>query len=67
MINDLSNVVLWLIRAGVAFRLAYCLFRMIFSEEEQGQYKKRAINTVVFYVLAESVWGIKGVVVGYFG
>ena len=36
------------------------------NEEEAGMYKKRARNTVVFYVIAESIWQIKELVLGYY-
>ena len=37
------------------------------AEEEQTQYRKRAKNTVLFYVFAESVWQIKEIVFFYYG
>lgn len=33
------------------------------AEEEQAQYRKRAKNTVLFYVVAESIWQIKDIVI----
>ncbi len=43
------------------------MVRLEGAAEEQTQYQKRAKNTVVFYVLAESVWQIKEVVLRYYG
>jgi uncharacterized membrane protein YqjE len=37
------------------------------AEEEQARYKKRAKNTVVFYVIAECIWQIKEIVFFYYG
>jgi len=37
------------------------------AEEEQMQFKKRAKNTVLFYVLAECIWQIKDIVFYYYG
>ena len=51
-VNDISNVLINLIRAGAIFRLAYCLFRMVAAEDEQMMFKKRARNVVIFYVIA---------------
>ena len=36
------------------------------SAEEQAQYKKRARNTVIFYVIAESIWQIKDLILYYY-
>lgn len=66
-INDISMVVISLIRVGTVFRFIYCMVRLEGAEEEQVQYRKRAKNTVLFYVLAESVWQIKEIVFFYYG
>ena len=66
LVVEIANTFIWLIRAGAAFRLVYCLFRLIFSEEEAGQHRKRARNVVVFYILAESIWQLKTLVLGYY-
>ena len=49
------------------FRFVYCMVRLQAAEEEQTLYQKRAKNTVVFYVLAESIWQIKDMVFYYYG
>ena len=56
-----------LIRLGAVFRFIYCMVRLEGAEEEQMQYRKRARNTVLFYVLAESIWQIKEIVFYYYG
>ena len=66
-INDISMAVISLIRVGAVFRFIYCMVRLEGAEEEQIQYRKRAKNTVLFYVLAESVWQIKEIVFFYYG
>ena len=66
MIDEVSKAVVWLIRAGAAFRLCYCLFRMISADDDSAMYKRRAKNTVVFYIIAECVWIIKDVVMKYY-
>ncbi len=66
-INDISMAVISLIRVGAVFRFIYCMVRLEGAEEEQMQYRKRAKNTVLFYVLAESVWQIKEIVFFYYG
>ena len=66
-IDDISMAVISLIRLGAVFRFIYCMVRLEGAEEEQMQYRKRAKNTVLFYVLAESVWQIREIVFYYYG
>lgn len=66
-IDDISMAVITLIRLGAVFRFIYCMVRLESAEEEQVQYRKRAKNTVLFYVLAESVWQIREIVFFYYG
>ena len=66
LINEISNVVLILIRAGTVFRVAYCLLRLVTAEEEAAQYKKRIRNTIIFYILAESAFILKDIFMYYF-
>ena len=66
-LDDISMAVIALIRAGAVFRFLYCMIRLESAEEEQMQYRKRAKNTVLFYVLAESVWQIREIVFFYYG
>ena len=66
-IDDISMAVISLIRLGAVFRFIYCMVRLEGAEEEQAQYRRRAKNTVLFYVLAESVWQIREIVFFYYG
>lgn len=66
-LDDISMAVIVLIRAGAVFRFIYCMVRLQGAEEEQAQFKKRAKNMVLFYVLAESIWQIKDIVFYYYG
>ena len=66
-IDDISMAVISLIRLGAVFRFIYCMVRLEGAAEEQAQYRRRAKNTVLFYVLAESVWQIKEIVFYYYG
>lgn len=65
-LDDISVAVIALIRVGAVFRFIYCMVRLEGAEEEQAQFKKRAKNTVLFYVLAECIWQIKDIVFYYF-
>lgn len=66
-LDDISTAVISIIRLGAVFRFVYCMIRLQGAEEEQAQYKKRAKNTVLFYIIAESVWQIKDIVFYYYG
>ncbi|SHH59235.1 mercury transporter [Sporanaerobacter acetigenes] len=63
---ELSNVLIWLVRAGVGARIAYCFVKATHNEEIEV-YKRRMRNTLIFYILAESVWQLKDIAIYYFG
>ncbi len=65
-IDDISAVVLILIRAGAACRVVLSLIRLMTAEEEAAQYKKRLRNTLMFYIVAELAFVIKDIVINYF-
>ena len=64
--DDISNAIIILIRLGAAARFIYCMLRLAGAEEQATQYKKRAKNTVIFYIIAESIWQIKDIVIFYY-
>ncbi|MBD5480365.1 MAG: mercury transporter [Lachnospiraceae bacterium] len=66
-IDDISIAIISLIRLGVAFRFVYCMVRLQGAEEEAAQFRKRVKNTVMFYIIAESIWQIKDIVMYYYG
>lgn len=66
-LDDISMALISLIRAGAVFRFVYCMVRLQGAEEEQAQYRKRAKNTVLFYVIAESIWQIRDIIMYYYG
>lgn len=66
-LDDISMAVIGLIRLGAVFRFIYCMVRLQGAEEEQVQFKKRATNTVIFYVIAECIWQIKELIFFYYG
>lgn len=65
-LDDISNAIIILVRLGAAARFIYCMIRLSGAEEEQTQHKKRAKNTVIFYILTESIWQIKDLVIYYY-
>ena len=60
--DDLSKAIILLVRVGAVARFIYCMVRL----EQAAQYKKRARNTVIFYVIAESIWQIKDLILYYY-
>jgi hypothetical protein len=56
LIDEISKAIIMLIRVGCVARFIYCMIRLSAAEEEATQYKKRAKNTVIFYILAECEW-----------
>ena len=65
-LDDISNAIIALIRVGAGFRFFFCMVRMESAEEEATQYRKRAKNTVLFYIIAESIWQIKDIILYYY-
>lgn len=66
LLKEMADTFVMLIRSGSALRVIYCLIRIGTSEEEAAMFRKRARNTVVFYILAECIWQIKELVLGYY-
>jgi hypothetical protein len=66
LIDEISKAIIMLIRVGCVARFIYCMIRLSAAEEEATQYIKRAKNTVIFYILAESVWQIKDLILYYY-
>jgi len=65
-LDDISMMVISLIRLGAVARFLFCMIRLQGAEEEQAQYRKRAKNVVVFYILSECIWQIKEMVFYYY-
>ncbi len=64
--DDLSKAIILLVRVGAVARFISCMVRRAAAEEQAAQYKKRARNTVIFYVIAESIWQIKDLILYYY-
>jgi len=65
-VKDVADAVMLIIRLGAVARLLYCFIRLGAAEEETTQYKKRAKNTLIFYIIAESIWAIKDIILWYY-
>jgi hypothetical protein len=67
IIKELSRALIGLIRLGCATRVTYCAVCAISNTEDAGMYKKRAMTTVGFYILAESINAVKTLLTHYYG
>jgi hypothetical protein len=65
-IDEITNAVMILVRLGVAGRFIFCMVKLIGADEDAGKYKKRAKNAVLFWIIAESIWTIKEIVLHYY-
>jgi len=65
-LEELAQAIIVLIRLGCICRFIYCMIRLSGSEEEVTRYKKRARNVLLFYILAESIWQIKEIIIYYY-
>lgn len=65
-LEELAQACILLIRVGCVFRLIYSMVRLSGADEEASKYKKRARNVVIFYVLAESIWQVKEIIMFYY-
>jgi len=64
-----DHIAFWLqslIRAGVIFRVVFCLVMLMISDEEAAQYRKRIKNAVIFLVISELVFAIKNIILTYY-
>ena len=55
-----------LIRTGVVLRFTICMISMQKADDEVEGIKKRIVNLIVFYIIAESIFQIKDILFYYF-
>lgn len=65
-LTEMAYAFLLLIRMGAVLRVVYCFIYIAVDEEQAASYKRRLKHTVVFYILAESIWQIKEIVISYY-
>ena len=64
--DDIFMAIIAMVRIGAAARFIYCMIRLEAAEDQETQYKKRAKNTVIFYIIAECIWQIKDLILYYY-
>ncbi len=67
IVEDLALLLIVLIRSGSVLRIVYCFISMASDEEQAVTYKKRIKNTIMFYIMAESVYIIRDLAMHYYG
>ncbi|WP_025845236.1 hypothetical protein [Paenibacillus ehimensis] len=65
-LEELAQALITLIRLGCVCRFIYCMVRLSGADEEAGKYKKRTRNILLFYILAESIWQVKEIILFYY-
>lgn len=65
-IDDITNGMMIIVRLGVVTRFIFCMVKLMGAEEEAAGYKKRAVNAVVFWIIAESIWILKDLILYYY-
>lgn len=65
-LEELAQAVILLIRLGCVCRFIYCMVRLSGADEESSKYKKRARNVLIFYILGESIWQVKEIILYYY-
>lgn len=64
--DDISTAIIMLVRIGAVVRFIYCMVRLQAAEEQAAQYKNAPKNAVIFYVIAESIWQLKDLILYYY-
>ena len=66
MIDELSKIMIGIIRTGVILRFTICMITMQKADDEMEGIKKRVVNLIVFYIIAESIFQVKDILFYYF-
>lgn len=66
LIDELSKIMIGIIRTGVVLRFTVSMIAMQKADDEMEGIKKRIINLIVFYIIAESIFQLKDILFYYF-
>lgn len=64
-LNNIYNLLLILINAGVIFRIVYCYTHMIHSPDERGVYMRRIKHALIFCIMANTLIPFRDVILVY--
>lgn len=63
---DIIALITILIRVGVVCRVVICLLKISCGGDEGGENKQKIKNALIFLVITECVWVIKGLIFSYY-
>ena len=66
IIDELSKIMIGIIITGVILRFTICMITMQKADDEMEGIKKRVVNLIVFYIIAESIFQVKDILFYYF-
>lgn len=66
IVDEMALAFIVLIRSGSVLRIIYCFIKIAGDEEQAVTYKKRIKNTIMFYIMAESVYIIRDLAMHYY-
>jgi hypothetical protein len=66
IVDEMALAFMVLIRSGSVLRIIYCFITMAGDDEQAATYKKRIKNTIMFYIMAESVYVIRDLALHYY-
>lgn len=67
LLNNLIDALrIYIIPTATILRCVYCLFKMIYCDDEKKIMIKRIVNAIMFLILTELVFVIKDIVVNYY-
>ncbi|OFV71509.1 hypothetical protein [Acetobacterium wieringae] len=64
-LNNIYTLLLYLINAGVVFRLGYCITHMIHSPDEKGVYIRRIRHVLIFCVIVNTLIPFRDLILAY--
>lgn len=65
-VSQLITALLILLPLAAAARIVYCLIAINTDNSDDGSYKRRIKNILIFLILAESILGLVKVISSYF-
>lgn len=65
-LQEIISLLLYIIRIFTPLSIIVNLITIVNTTYDTNRYKKRIINTIIFYILAESIYIIKDVISNYF-
>lgn len=65
-VDEISRLIIVLIRIGAIFRLVYVFIQMMANEDEVQAGKKKLKNTLKFAISAELIFALKALILTYY-